>query len=111
MSRRPMIAGRRLSVTLEAPADVTDPIGGVTRSWAPVATLWAVLEPLPRGVERAEAQRAEGAATHRLIIRWRGDVSPAMRFAAPGKIYDVTTTYDPDGRRRDLVCLVEEVQA
>lgn len=104
------IAARRLRVTLQAPAEVADAIGGTSRAWADVATLWARLEPMPHATERAEAQRAEGAVAHRLTLRWRGDVSGVNRFTLAGKILGVTAVYDPDGRRRDLVCLVEEVQ-
>lgn len=105
----PGIFARRLRATLEEPVETPDGIGGVARVFVPRVTLWARLEPL-RGIERGEAQAAQATVGHRLTIRWRGDVTAAMRFVIEGRIYPVTATYDPDGRRRNLVCLVEEVQ-
>lgn len=107
--RAPHIAARRLRVILEEPAETPDGIGGTTRSYQPRVALWARMEPV-RAAERSEAARAEAAVAHRLTIRWRGDVTAAMRFAAEGKLYTISVFYDPNGRRRDLVCLVEEVQ-
>ena len=106
----PGIGARRLRVTLEQPVETPDGIGGTTRSFAPYAMLWARLEPLSAS-ERSEAQAAHAAVSHRLTIRWRGDVTAAMRFVVAGTIYPVKASFDPEGRRRNLVCLVEEVQA
>jgi uncharacterized phiE125 gp8 family phage protein len=47
-----------------------------------------------------------------LAARWferRGDVTAAMRFVAGARTFNVLAAHDPDGRKRDLVCLVEEV--
>lgn len=105
----PGIGARRLRVVLEEPVDVPDDIGGVTRSFQPRIALWARLEP---GVarEQAVAMQPGEAITHRLSLRWRGDVTGAMRFVAGGRVFDVRAQFDPDGRRRTLVCLVEEVR-
>lgn len=105
---RSFIGARRLRLTLEEPSEAADGMGGTIRSFTPRVTLWGRLEPLS-GSERADASRAEQAVIHRLTIRWRGDVTAAMRFAAPGRVFNVLSSHDPDGRRRDLVCRVEEV--
>ena len=107
--RAPSIAARRLRLTLEEPVETPDGIGGVTRAFSPRLTLWARLEPV-NGDERADAQRAGAVVSHRVTLRWRADVSAAMRFRAGEKIYTISAHYDPDGRRRYLVCLVREVQ-
>lgn len=109
MARPIPIAARRRRVVLEAPVETADSIGGVIRTFAPVATLWARLEPIGAG-ERTEGQQADAKVTHRLTLRWRGDVAASMRFSAGSTRFVITGSYDPDGRRRDLVCLVEEVQ-
>lgn len=107
--RPPSIAARRLRLTLEEPVETPDGLGGVTRAFAPRLTLWAQLEPV-NGVERADAQRAGAMVSHRVTLRWRADVSAAMRFCSGEKIYSISAHYDPDGRRRSLVCLVREEQ-
>lgn len=105
---RTAIGARRLCLTLEEPIEVPDGMGGVQRSFAPRVLLWGRLIPVT-ATERADASRAESAASHRLVVRWRGDVTAAMRFVAAGRVFNVLGAYDPDGRRRDLVCRVEEV--
>ncbi|MCA0423658.1 MAG: phage head closure protein [Proteobacteria bacterium] len=103
------IGSRRLRATLEESIETPDDIGGVTRSFQPRLVLWAMLIPLA-AAERDEAQQQAERITHRLVIRWRGDVTGAMRFVANGRRFDVRGQYDPDGMRRSLVCLVEEVR-
>jgi len=104
---RPSIGQRRLRATLEEPVEIADALGGVIRSFQPRITLWVRLEPL-HGDERTEADRVGAPVSHRLSLRWRGDISEAMRFVAGGRLFDIRASFDPDGRRRTLVCLVEE---
>lgn len=109
-ARRPFVGRHRTRLVLEEPVESPDTIGGVTRGFAIRATLWAAVEPVS-GLERAEADRAEGAVSQRVTIRWRGDVTTAMRFSLGARRLAIRAQYDPDGRRRTLVCLCEEVQA
>lgn len=106
-TRSPTIGQRRLRVVLEEPVESADDIGGVTRSFQPRITLWAQLAPVSAS-ERSEAQQTGSRITHRLSLRWRGDITSAMRFVAGPGVFDIRGQYDPDGRRRTLVCLVEE---
>ena len=109
MSARPVIAARRLRVVLEEPLETPDGIGGVVRGFAPRIALWARLEPAT-ATERTEADRGGAALTHRLTLRWRGDLTTAMRFAVGARRFAIHGWFDPDGRRRDLVVRVKEVQ-
>ena len=99
----------RLRVMLEEPVETTDDMGGVVRSFAPRISLWGRLEMIS-GTEQAEAQQRGTHITHRLSIRWRGDVTGAMRFVAGARVFDIRGQHDPDGMRRTLICLVEEVR-
>ena len=110
MSARATIAARRLRVTLEEPVEAADAIGGVSRTFTPRITLWARLEPATLA-DRAEADRGEAVVTHRLTLRWRTDLTTAMRLAAGPRRFAIHGWFDPDGRRRDLVVRVEEVQS
>ena len=103
------IGQQRLRVVLQEPVETADDIGGVARSFAPRITLWARLEPVS-GTERADAQQAGTHVSHRLSVRWRGDVTGAMRFVIGTRVFDIRGQYDPDGMRRTLVCLVEEAR-
>lgn len=108
--QRPIIGKRRQRLMLEQPVETPDGIGGTTQSFALLATLWGAVEPLSAR-DRAEAQRAEGAVTHRITLRFRADLTTAMRLADGARRYRIVAFYDADGRARDLICLVEEVEA
>lgn len=104
------IGARRRRFTLELPQESADGFGGVIRSYAAGPQLWGSIE-LVSGEERVRAGRPEQAATHRVRLRYRDGVTAAMRLAAGPRRFAIRSAADPDGRRRDLVCLVEEVTA
>jgi head-tail adaptor len=86
------------------PRETPDGFGGVLRAYAPGPALWGAIEAL--GSRRAGAP---GEATHRVTLPWRGDVDARMRLALGPRRFRIHGTVDPDGRGRDLVCLVEEI--
>jgi SPP1 family predicted phage head-tail adaptor len=90
---------RRLA--LEESVETADGAGGVTRSYAPVMTLWAKVEPVSaRGVTVADAPGA--TITHRIIVRRRSAVTTRHRFVEGTTIYRIVTIRD-DATRRFLV--------
>lgn len=98
--------GRRF--VLELPLESPDGFGGVIRSYAAGPQLWGAIEMLS-GDERVRAGREEQAVTHRVTLRYRDGVTSAMRLARGLRKFAIRSAADPDGRRRDLVCLVEEI--
>lgn len=102
------IGAHRLRLTFEVPVDMPDDVGGVTRSHAASGAVWASLTALT-GSEHWLAGRVEQAITHRLELRWRAGINAGGRFVRADRIFDVKAVIDPDGSRRRLVCLVEEV--
>jgi SPP1 family predicted phage head-tail adaptor len=108
-SARPLrIDSRRLRLTIEHPVEVHNAQGGATITWQPLITVWARID-ARSGRERQDAGRLESAADTKITIRWRGTVDARMRFTGDARIFDIRSTFDPDGRRRDLVCLCEEI--
>jgi len=100
----------RTALELMTPTDVPDGAGGVARSHAPTASVWALVEPLK--ALPGQAMDQEGATiTHRITIRFRTDVDSAVRFRHGDRVFRVTAVHDPDGRRRHLVCLCKEPKA
>lgn len=99
----------RTRATLLSPIDQPDEIGGAARSFVPVATLWCRLEPV-LGDERFVVGRIEEAVSHRIEMRWRADVTAAMRLAVGSRAFVITATGDPDGRRRRLLVLADEIK-
>lgn len=102
------IGAMRLRMRLEAPVDAPDDSGAATRAYAPLGELWARLTPIS-GAARFVAEREEQAIEWRAHIRWRADVTSRMRLVSGERALLVTSVYDPDGRRRFLICRCEEI--
>jgi SPP1 family predicted phage head-tail adaptor len=100
------IGALRERLTLQSPSRVDDGGGGATVTWEPVADLWAAVRAIS-GDERLRHDAVTARVTHEVWIRHRGDVVPAMRFSAGGRILDIVAVLDP-GRRNRLQCLCEE---
>ena len=101
------LASLRHRMTLETPQRTDDGGGGAVVTWQPVAVVWAGLMAL-RGNEALRYDRLTGTVTHRIIIRYRSDVTPEMRFTRAGRAFDIRAVLDMEGRRRWLHCLCEE---
>ena len=55
--------------------------------------------------------RPEQSLTHRITLRYREGVTGAMRLTSGLRRFAIRAAADPDGSKRDLVCLVEEMRA
>ena len=108
MTPRPTLGARARRFVLELPLDSPDGFGGVIRRYAAGPQLWGAIA-LVKGDERVRADRPEQAVTHRVTLRYREGVTAAMRLTCGLRRFRIKAAADPDGRRRDLVCLVEEV--
>lgn len=90
---------RRL--TLEAPVEIVDGSGGVTRSYVVVATLWASVEPVAaRGDVVAAALGA--TITHRIRMRSNPDVTLRHRLRDGARIFRIVTMRERDRRFLDI---------
>ncbi len=106
---RPLSVGARgRRFVLEMPVETPDGFGGVLRSYVAGPQLWGAIE-LLRGSERFVAARAEQAVTHRVTLRYREGVSGGMRLVRGLRRFAIRSASDPDGTRKRLVCLVEEI--
>jgi SPP1 family predicted phage head-tail adaptor len=103
------VGAMRRRLLLERPVGVPDGSGGETRSHERVAAVWARVEWLS-GEERWRAGRPEQALSHRISMRWRAGVDAGQRLRDATQIFDIRAVADPDGGRRRLVCLAEEVR-
>lgn len=97
----------RRRLALEAPVDVADDIGGVSRSFVEIARLWASVAAVS-GATRLEGDRLEQAITHRVVTRWRDDVTGGMRLRLGLRVLTIRAVRDPDGARRVLAIDCEE---
>ena len=104
------IGARARRFVLELPLEQPDGFGGVIRTYAPGPQLWGAIEMLS-GTERVRADRPEQSLTHRITLRYREGVTGAMRLTSGLRRFAIRAAADPDGSKRDLVCLVEEMRA
>ena len=103
------IGNLRHRLILEAPDETPDGIGGVTRTWSALATLWGEIEPLSAD-DVMLADKRIGLVTHKIHIRHRGDVTIAHRFRLGFRIYVIRAVRDAEERGRFLECLCAEEQ-
>jgi head-tail adaptor len=74
----------RERVRFDAVGSAGDGMGGVSKSWAKFAVLWAKVEPMPlRNDERAEGGGLALVETYLFTIRRRTDLLSTMRIVWP----------------------------
>lgn len=98
----------RRRISIERPADVDDGAGGLIRGYAPLAEVFASVEPL--SAEEVAAGRALGLnRLWRVALRARADVTGGCRVLWRGASFDVLSVraLDADLRFQELLC--EEV--
>ncbi len=106
---RSSIGERRRLFVIETPLETPDGFGGVLRNYQSGPVVWGALEPLS-GDERSLAGKIEEVVTHRVRIRYRHPLAANQRLALGPRRFRVRASHDADDRRRELVCLVEEIK-
>lgn len=94
-----MIGDMRHRATLQQQVRTPDGGGGFTETWQDLATVPAVyadIVPLS-GAEQLRHHQLASTVTHRITIRYRSDVTAAMRLSSGGKIYNITSVTDKGG--------------
>jgi len=87
---------RRLA--LQAPVELDDGSGGVTRTYATVTTLWAQVLPLSANAD-VSADSAGATLRARIVIRRRDDVTTRHRFSEGARVYRVSAVQESADRR------------
>jgi SPP1 family predicted phage head-tail adaptor len=100
----------RNELALEACVPVADGIGGYVESWAEIATMFGMIEPVSARSAFGAGQTLE-TMTHRVTIRHRNGVESGMRLRKQGRIFEIMTVHDPDDSGRYLMCRVKEAGA
>ncbi|MDD2772991.1 MAG: phage head closure protein [Elusimicrobiales bacterium] len=97
----------RHSVTVQARAAGVDTSGAPNGAWIDAlgGAVWAAIWPL-RGKELYAAQQAMSQVETRIRIRYRSDITPQMRVAWQGRIFEILYVVDPELRHvtLDLMC-------
>ncbi len=105
--RRARIGDLNKQLALEQPVDTLDDIGSVARIWSLVDHVWAQITPVA-GREDFAAEHDESVLTHRILIRWRPDVTGAMRLRQNARCFNIHAALDWDEKRRFMLLQCQE---
>lgn len=97
-------------VTIQTRTDVVDAMGGVSSSWAALATVWASVHPIT-GREFFSANQMMSGATVRIRMRRRSDVTPRMRVVHGSRTYDIQSVSDVESAGVVTEIIAEEIAA
>lgn len=94
-------------VTIQAPATGQDAIGQPLAGWVTLAQVWADVRH-GNGLEVVKAGAPVSEIKASIRIRWRTDVTNAMRVLVGSTPYEVEAVIQDEARRvfTDLVCKV-----
>ena len=107
---RVRIGELRHRLTIQAERAASDGGGGLSDPWADpvtVATVWGKVEPLT-GTEHLRAMQIEDRLSHRIVIRYRPGITPAMRVRFGSRVFNIRAAIDREERGRFLELLCEE---
>ena len=103
-----IVAGKlNCRVVIKQPAAVQDAAGQPIPTWTTLATVWANIRSL-NGLETIKGGAESSVAKASIRIRYRTDVTAAMRVVHGSTTYEIKAVLpDVEGRRHlDLVCEV-----
>jgi len=97
----------RRQITLQSRSTTRDTFGEPALTWTNVATVWAAITPLSgRELELAQAMNSE--ISHQVQIRYRSDVTSAMRVVYQGRYFNILSVMDVEMRHRELQLMCSE---
>lgn len=97
-------AGRfNRQLTIENEVEIADGCGGYVSRHEAQDTIWAHICPLrSNNITRADNSVTE--LSHRILVRFRPNISTATRFVTGSRRFEVEAVRDPDETRRYLEC-------
>lgn len=103
-----MRTGRlRHRVELQKPVSQRDPQGGPIVTWQKVADVWAEIQPI-RGAEFVQAQQLEATMTHKIMLRYRNDVTVQHRLLYQERAFNIVAVQHVRERNRQLDIMAME---
>lgn len=103
-----MRAGQlRHRVTIQGVTDTASAFGDVSQSWSSVATVWASVEPL-NAREAFEAEQTKTKVSHKVMMRYRSDVSTKNRVQHDSRTLNITSVINVGERNKTLMLLCVE---
>jgi len=99
----------RKKVAIQAESKTDDGAGGYTLAWTTLATAWANITPI-LGKEVYASGHLEGHVTHKVTIRWRGDITPTtdMRLSYNSRTFNIRAVLNRGEENKHFLLYVEE---
>lgn len=94
-------------VFFQKPVIEPDGYGGEKVSYQDVFEAWAYIEPL-RDYEKYLHAQLQSGATHRVVIRYREDLTKEMRIIFRGRIYKIESIIEENFEKRFLILEVSQ---
>lgn len=93
----------RERVVIQQNTTTPDSQGGRASSWGTLATVWAHVRPASAS-EQLQAQAVQSAVGYAVTVRYRADITPAMRvswtpYGGSAKTLQILGVYPVDGGR------------
>ena len=93
-------------ITFEQVAETPDGGGGFTNAWSTVATVWASVKPIS-GREKFQAEQMETPIAHKVICRYRSDITTKNRFTYDGRTFNILDVIDLEERKAFLKIMAD----
>lgn len=106
-SSLPEVGELRSRVTFQVANEIDDGYGGKQVEWADRFNAWAYIEPLS-GREYFDAMQTQTEISHRVIVRYRNDITPDMRIKYGDRILEIEAVIDIGNQHRFLEILCRE---
>lgn len=94
-------------VTVQNAVRVSDGQGGYNETWPDGAAIWAWLEPV-KGYEKYMAMQTQTPVTHKIVTRYRADISTASRIRYGTRVFWVQEVIDPGEAKQFLNITAQE---
>lgn len=98
----------RHRVTIKRKSVTRDAYGAEVITWTDVATVWADIRPLS-GREYLDSKQTQAEISHRISMRNRTDVSPAMRVIFGSRTFEIEDLTRPFERKIELRLMCREL--
>lgn len=102
-----MLSRLRQRIEFQSPNDAPDGAGGVTRGWQHHAYAWAEMRAIA-GKEMLDNEQLQSPVTHRIAIRYRDDITTAMRVVYDSRVFNVRSVVNRAEKSAFLELLAEE---
>ena len=96
-----LVAQMKRRVTIQSSSTLSDGQGGVTESWVDGDTVYASVEPV-KGYERFQASQMQTPVTHKIVMRYRADVTTGSRLKFGTRVFWVKEALNLEEQNRFL---------